>query len=230
MHVRVLLIAALIFIAAVSGCASSKKIESSPEAERKAATGRGESARTADKVQKREPATEQRTAARGKIAEEIGDFVTALNREIEKERAAIPRPPRMPSEGAAQAVKPAAAVPAAKTPAPQPPAVKDSAGKDMRTETEKPSSAAAGVLKVKVLSGSGDIASAQKMFRRLRKMGYRIRAVDMAPSSNFKATTIFYAPGYEEEGRRMAGRLGKGTVCRRLTWTSVYHLIVVTGK
>lgn len=233
MHVRVLLIAALIFMAAVSGCASSKRIDSSPDAELKsAAPVPGESAKAADAAAKDVPATGQKAAAGGNAAEEINDFISALNREIERERAAAPRPPLMPSAGATQAVGPAVMVPAGKAPASQAATLKESAGKEMRSETEKPPPAAvtAGVLKVKVLSGNGDISSAKKMSRRLGKMGYRIRAVDMAPSKHFKATTIFYASGYEEEARRMAGRLGGGTICKRLTWKSVYHLIVVTGK
>jgi hypothetical protein len=87
-----------------------------------------------------------------------------------------------------------------------------------------------GSLKIKVLSGDGNIKSAQKMAGRLKKMGYKIKFVDHAPTSNFTCDTVFYALRSQGEGEALVGSLGKDTVLKFISWPSEYDLMVVTGK
>jgi len=48
-------------------------------------------------------------------------------------------------------------------------------------------------LKIKVLSGTGDLSSAKEMAKELEESGYKIKAVDFAPRSNFINNTIYFA-------------------------------------
>ncbi len=85
-------------------------------------------------------------------------------------------------------------------------------------------------LKVKVLAGDGDLASAKALSAKLGKMGYRVQSVDKAPRSDFDATVVFYGSEHRAAGEAMAKRLGSGTAARPLTWSSSFDLIVVSGR
>lgn len=85
-------------------------------------------------------------------------------------------------------------------------------------------------LKIKVLSGDGNLSSAKRMAKRLMGMDYEIRRIDYAPRSNFVRNTVYFAPEFRNEGRRLVSGLGPKTVLKPLTWPSIFDLIVVTGK
>lgn len=85
-------------------------------------------------------------------------------------------------------------------------------------------------LKVKVLSGNGDLGSAKQMADALRGKGYTIEIIGFADRSNFTRNTIYYTPSFNEEAKRLASGIGKDTELKLLTWSSVFDLIVVTGK
>jgi len=87
-----------------------------------------------------------------------------------------------------------------------------------------------GALRIKVLSGDGNIKSAQKMASRLKKIGYKIKLVDHAPTPNFTHDTVFYALRSQGEGEALVGSLGGDTVLKFISWPSEYDLMVVTGK
>jgi hypothetical protein len=87
-----------------------------------------------------------------------------------------------------------------------------------------------GEVKIKTLSGNGDLHSAREMAKKLRKMGYKITAIDFAPRSNFVRNTVYYAPEFQNEARRLVSRLGGNTIVKPLTWSSIFDLIVVTGQ
>ena len=99
---------------------------------------------------------------------------------------------------------------------------------ESRTSTEK------GVdlktLKVKVLSGTGKASSAKQMANRLTKMGYKVKDAGMASRSNFTVNTVYFAPKYQKEARRMATQLGGNTIYKPMAWSSEFHVIVVTGR
>ena len=85
-------------------------------------------------------------------------------------------------------------------------------------------------LKVKVLSGDGDLGSARMMAKRLKEMNYKIRLIGHAPRSDFRANTVYYKPQFESQGRLLVSKLGDNTVMKPLTWSSIFDLIIVTGK
>lgn len=85
-------------------------------------------------------------------------------------------------------------------------------------------------LRMKVLSGDGDLNSAREMAKKLRQMGYTIELIHPAPRSDFSHTILFATGEYQDEARRLATTLGGKTICKPLTWSSVFDLIVVTGK
>ncbi len=83
---------------------------------------------------------------------------------------------------------------------------------------------------IKVLSGDGDINSAEAMENELENLGYKIYYTDMAPSSNFSQNTVFYAPNFQNKARRLANSLSGKPVLKPISWPSVFDIIVVTGK
>ena len=87
-----------------------------------------------------------------------------------------------------------------------------------------------GRLKIKVLSGDGDLNSAEKMAKNLKKIGYSIKSIDYAPRSDFEITTIYFAQNYKNKAKRLKSDLGKNLVLKPLNWSSKFDLIVVTGS
>ena len=81
-----------------------------------------------------------------------------------------------------------------------------------------------------MLSGDGDINSAEAMANELENLGYKIYYKDMAPRSNFSQNTVFFAPEFENEGKRLADSLGGQAVLKPLSWPSMFDIIIVTGK
>jgi succinylglutamate desuccinylase len=86
-----------------------------------------------------------------------------------------------------------------------------------------------GRLKIKVLSGNGDLDSAKQVAKRLRKMGYSIKVIDLAPRSNFQITTIYFAPHFQDEAKRLRSKVDQRSSLKPLDWPSTYDLILVTG-
>jgi hypothetical protein len=82
-------------------------------------------------------------------------------------------------------------------------------------------------LKVKVLSGNGKLPTAKDMSKRLTAMGYRVEEIGMANRTNYTANTIYFASDYKAEAQSLASRLGGKTIAKPLTWSSVFHIIVV---
>ena len=87
-----------------------------------------------------------------------------------------------------------------------------------------------GKLRVKVLCGDGDLSSAKEMAKKLKNMGYQIKLFGYAPRSNFFRNTVFFAPKFQKRGKHLAFSLGGNTISKPLSWSSIFDLIVVTGK
>jgi len=85
------------------------------------------------------------------------------------------------------------------------------------------------MVKVKVLSGNGKISSAKALSVKLAALGYKVENIGMALRSNFNVNTVYYAPDYQKEAQRMAVQLGSDSISKPLTWSSAFHIIVVTG-
>jgi hypothetical protein len=82
-------------------------------------------------------------------------------------------------------------------------------------------------LKVKVLSGNGKLPTARQMSKRLIAMGYRVEDIGTATRTDYTVNTIYFASDYKTEAQRLAARLGGNTIAKPLTWSSVFHIIVV---
>jgi len=87
-----------------------------------------------------------------------------------------------------------------------------------------------GKLRVKVLCGDGDLSSGKEMAKKLKNMGYQIKLFGYAPRSNFFRNTVFFAPKFQKRGKHLAFSLGGNTISKPLSWSSIFDLIVVTGK
>ena len=83
---------------------------------------------------------------------------------------------------------------------------------------------------IKVLAGDGKIASAKALAKQLAKMGYRVKLTDLAPRSDFEATTVFYGTDHRSTAETIAKRLGQGAEAKPLTWSSSFDIIIVTGR
>ena len=97
------------------------------------------------------------------------------------------------------------------------------------TTVEKAGAPKAKVLKLKVLHGGTNAASAKEVAEKLKKLGYSVGIIGTAPRSNFDKTTIYFAQDYKKEAQQVAAQLGGGVIIKPLTWDSVFHMIVVTG-
>jgi adenylylsulfate kinase-like enzyme len=84
-------------------------------------------------------------------------------------------------------------------------------------------------VKLKVLSGTGKLFSAQKMTKTLYDMGYKAEKMDMAPRSNFTQDTVYYSKGHKDAAENIKKNLGSDTVIKPLSWNSVFDVIVVAG-
>ena len=82
-------------------------------------------------------------------------------------------------------------------------------------------------LKVKVLSGNGKLPTARLMSKRLISMGYRVEDIGTATRTDYTVNTIYFNSGYKTEAQRLAAQLGGKTIAKPLTWSSVFHIIVV---
>ena len=85
-------------------------------------------------------------------------------------------------------------------------------------------------LKIKVLSGNGNIDSAKRMAKKLRNMGYEIELIHYAPRSNFSRNVVYFASKFQDDAKRLVPTLGSKARSKPLTWPSIFDLIVVTGK
>jgi septal ring factor EnvC (AmiA/AmiB activator) len=84
-------------------------------------------------------------------------------------------------------------------------------------------------VKIKVLTGNGNSASAKNLAKRLGTMGYPVKSIDKAARSDYKENTIFFGSGYETTAAILAKKLGTGAITKPLTWKSDFNIIVVTG-
>jgi hypothetical protein len=63
-------------------------------------------------------------------------------------------------------------------------------------------------IKVVVLNGSGDIVNTRSLASKVQAMGYKVTHVGRASSFNYPQTQVYYPPGGEAIGLRLAKQLG----------------------
>ena len=83
---------------------------------------------------------------------------------------------------------------------------------------------------IKVLSGDGDINSARAMANELENLGYKVAHIEMALQPNFMQNTVYYAPNFQNEAKRLANSLADKPALKPLRLPSMFDIIVVTGK
>lgn len=82
-------------------------------------------------------------------------------------------------------------------------------------------------LKLKVLSGNGKLPTARLMSEKLIALGYRVADIGTATRADYTVNTIYFASDYKTEAQQLAARLGGKTIAKPMTWSSVFHIIVV---
>ena len=83
-------------------------------------------------------------------------------------------------------------------------------------------------VRIKVLSGDGQVSSTKQISASLSSMGYRVAKVDKAGRTDFKRTTIYYAPEVKSDAMDIAGRLNAEV--KALTWKSEFNILIVSGR
>ena len=85
-------------------------------------------------------------------------------------------------------------------------------------------------INLSVLSGDGEIKSALITSSLLRQLGYPVKRVGLASRPSFKKHTVFFTENYKPAADDLVKILGTQAESKPLTWSSVYDIIVVTGK
>jgi len=85
-------------------------------------------------------------------------------------------------------------------------------------------------LTVDVLNGSGDINYTRQVATRVGSFGYRIGHITKANRFDYPRTIVYFEPGGEAYGRRLASQLGCGTVSPLPGGKDPHRLVVVTGR
>jgi septal ring factor EnvC (AmiA/AmiB activator) len=91
------------------------------------------------------------------------------------------------------------------------------------------SAARKALMKVKVLAGDDDLKKAKTAAKKLERNGFSVRIVDFTPEPRFKHPVVYYAKGFRYEAKEIARLMGKRAEVRKLTWNSVYDIILVTA-
>lgn len=85
-------------------------------------------------------------------------------------------------------------------------------------------------VRIKVLAGDGNIASARAMAKRITKMGYQVKRIDRAERTDFALNTVYHTPDHAAAAEEIMKKLGGSTIMMPLTWQSIFDLIIVTGR
>jgi len=158
--------------------------------------------------------TASQMAESKRLIEELNDQIRQIEREREKSLK--------------EAVKEAEPLPPGKeTPTKMIKGLKKEARKK---PAAAPAAGETGAVRIKVLAGDGNIASARAMAKRITKMGYQVKRIDRAERTDFALNTIYHTPDHATTADEIMKKLGGSTIVMPLTWQSVFDLIIVTGR
>ncbi len=135
---------------------------------------------------------------------------------MEEKRSVTQSPSPAPRKAISQTASPAAVQTTSRT---EKPAAQPVAQPQMTASSPR----------IKVLGGDGRTASAREAAGRLEGMGYKVERIDRA-DSRYSSPIIYYAAGFEDSAKDIAGRLGGGAKIKPLTWNSIFDIIVLTEK
>ena len=246
MNSKMLFTCALLFCFVISGCTVLRYFDSSSSEEvKKFEMSKDQMWNEMNRLKQENESYKQTLGSRNEEINQLNRQVTDLNKEVEKMKSEVERMAEMKTKEVVKTEAQEAAVagqivpvkekevaiekPDLREAAPQADAIKkeEVASKEPAFPVEEKTFDLK-TLKVKVLSGTGKMSSARVMSKKLTGMGYKIESVGMAPRPNFAANTVFYAPGYQKEAQDLTTRLGENAICKPLTWSSVFHIIVVS--
>lgn len=246
MNAKVFFACAVLFCFVISGCTVLRYFDnSSGEEVKKFELSKDQMWNEINKLKRENESYKQTLGSKNEEINQLNRQVADLNKEVEKMKSEVERmaevKTREPAKPEAQetAVTGQIAAVKEKEVVIEKPEVKEGASQVDTVKKEEVAGKEPAVpmkersvdiknLKVKVLSGTGKMSSARAMSKKLTGMGYRIASIDMAPRKNFTTNTVFYAPDYQREAQDLTARLGENAVCKPLTWSSVFHIIVVS--
>ena len=103
----------------------------------------------------------------------------------------------------------------------------DQAEKTRPTETKD--KGALKSLRIKILAGTAQQAKAKVLSYKLNNAGYKIDRVDRSARS-FNRSAVYYTNNFEEQAQTIAKQLGANTEIKKITWNSVFNIIITVGK
>ena len=84
-------------------------------------------------------------------------------------------------------------------------------------------------IKIKILSGDGNLESAQKSADHLKNLGYNVARIDHASRSDFTSSVIYFAKTHKAVAQNLASELNVlEKNIRPLTWRSAFDIIIVS--
>ncbi len=83
-------------------------------------------------------------------------------------------------------------------------------------------------LRIKILAGTTQMAKARVLAMRLKAAGYKIEKFDR--SRAFDQSIVYYGADQEKEAETIARYLGKNVETRKISWQSIFNVIVAVGK
>jgi len=110
-----------------------------------------------------------------------------------------------------------------------------SAAEELRKETREGTGIegkerTASTIRMKVLSGNGKMAAAVRTAKKLAALGYKVAKIDLAPRTNFRGFTLYYAAGYEKDAQQLRKRFSADMEIKPMTWASEFLLILVAAR
>lgn len=241
MRIKTALMAAIICGIALSGCAMFQTLDGSSEEERRAflLKSYGMEPERKQAAANEEPPAELAgmTPAERKLEEarrRLEETKKKLEEQEKEQQRQREEEEAKQAEAARQAELSQQQQPSQSEQAPvsiaatAPTAIASAGATEMQTEPAPEAKPAE--LKVKALSGDGNIASAKALAKKLKALGYNVTHIDKAPRKNFRRVTVYYREGLETEAIKIAGKLGPDVMIKPLTWQSVFDIIAVSGR
>ncbi len=90
--------------------------------------------------------------------------------------------------------------------------------------------ASARTARIKVLNGSHDPEAAKLVAKNLKRAGYSVERIDKHEQQNWTRSTVYYKPTHREAANELAGQLGGSPRIRKLTWNSIFDIIIVVAN
>lgn len=104
----------------------------------------------------------------------------------------------------------------------------DEAARAAARQAESTTCAQGRSLRVKILAGAKQAAKAKLLADKLTGLGYKIERIERA-TRPFTRTTVYHSPEIAREAKKMAGKMGKNTAVKPISWKSAFNIIIAVG-